>query len=196
VPVENACSASLDTLLTGPSPAVLTTYRKDGTALVSPVWFRWHDSAFEVVIAEGDIKLQHLARDPRCALVVFEANPPFRGVEARGVAQLIECDVTPLRVEIAGRYLGANDGARFAAQRVDNPGVLLRIAAESTRVWDLSDVDGKVGCADPTRPAGSRYLISGETAIPTWQPSARKCARAYGWEHRRRVGARILRQAV
>ena len=42
-------------LLEAPSPAVLTTYRKDGSAHVSPVWFRWSEGAFEVVIAEGDL---------------------------------------------------------------------------------------------------------------------------------------------
>jgi len=61
----------LRSLIDAPSPAVLTTYRKDGSANVSPVWFRWHGGAFEVVIAHGDVKLKHLARDPRCALLVF-----------------------------------------------------------------------------------------------------------------------------
>jgi PPOX class probable F420-dependent enzyme len=81
-------------LLQAPSPAVLTTYRQDGSALVTPVWFRFADGAFEVMIAEGDVKLRHLRRDPRCALLVFEAVRPFRGIEARGVAELIEGDVT------------------------------------------------------------------------------------------------------
>jgi len=127
-------------LLEAPSPAVLTTYRKDSSASVSPVWFRWRDGAFEVVVAKGDLKLRHLARDPRCALVVFEAVRPFRGVEVRGVAELIECDVTELRAAIAGRYLGADDGARFAAERRSKPGVLLRLVADSPRVWDLSGI--------------------------------------------------------
>ena len=39
-------------LLDAPSPAVLTTYRQDGSALVTPVWFRFTDDAFEVAIAE------------------------------------------------------------------------------------------------------------------------------------------------
>lgn len=127
-------------LLEGPSPAVLTTYRKDGSANVSPVWFRWVEGAFDVVIAEGDVKLRHLARDPRCALLVFEAVPPFRGVEVRGTGELVECDVTPLRADISGRYLGASDGERFAAERRSKPGVLLRLAASEPRVWDLSKI--------------------------------------------------------
>jgi PPOX class probable F420-dependent enzyme len=128
------------TLLEAPSPAVLTTYRKDGGALVSPVWFCWSDGAFEVVIAKGDLKLRHLERDPRCILVVFESVRPFRGVEARGVAELVEGDVGEARAAIAGRYLGAEDGARFAAERSSRPGVLLRLTPDEPRVWDLSGI--------------------------------------------------------
>lgn len=127
-------------LLEAPSPAVLTTYRRDGSALVTPVWFRWSDGAFEVVIAEGDVKLRHLARDPRCVLVVFEAVRPFRGIEVRSVAELVEGDVTPARVAIARRYLGAPDGGRFAAERRSKPGVLLRLVPDEPRVWDLSGI--------------------------------------------------------
>ncbi len=59
-----------------------------------------------LVIARGDVKLRHLARDPRCALVIFEAVVPFRGVEVRGVATLNDRDVTEVRRSIAQRYLG------------------------------------------------------------------------------------------
>ncbi len=96
---------------------MLTTYRKDGTALVSPVWFRWSEESFEVVIAEDDVKLKHVARDPRVVLVVFEAVRPFRGVEARGEASLWRGDVTEARKSIASRYLGGAAGEQFAARR-------------------------------------------------------------------------------
>lgn len=131
---------SVRSLLEGPSPAVLTTYRKDGSALVTPVWFRWTGEAFEVVIAEGDGKLRHLARDPRCGLLVFEAVPPFRGVEVRGVPELIERDVTEERIATAGRYLGEEGGRRFAAARKSPKGVLLRLMPDDPRVWDLSAI--------------------------------------------------------
>src|SRR6266550_3281054 len=116
------------------------TYRKDGSANVSPVWFRWHDDVFEVVIALGDVKLKHLARDPRCALVVFEAVPPFRGLEVRGMPERIHRDVTPEREALAGRYLGEDGGRVFAAQRRAKPGVLLRLVPDNPRVWDLSAI--------------------------------------------------------
>ena len=60
------------------------------------------------------MKLRHLARDPRCVLVVFEAVRPFRGVEVRGVAELIGGDdVASARTAIAGRHLGVGDGERL-----------------------------------------------------------------------------------
>lgn len=128
------------TLLEAPSPAVLTTYRADGCVLVSPVWYRWATGTFEVVVAEGDVKLRHLARDPRCVLVVFESVAPFRGVEVRGIPELVEGDVTAAREAIAGRYLGAERGKRFAAERRSKPGVLLRLNATEPRVWSLSAI--------------------------------------------------------
>ena len=130
---------SVRPLLEAPSAAVLTTYRRDGTALVSPVWFRFAGGVFEVVIAEDDIKLVHLNRDPRCSLVVFESVPPFRGVEVRGAPELVWRDVTAVRTAIACRYLGEETGRRFAEQR-SVPGVLLRLVPISPRVWDLSAI--------------------------------------------------------
>jgi PPOX class probable F420-dependent enzyme len=128
----------MQTLLEAASPAVLTTYRKDASALVTPVWFRWDGEAFRVVIAKGDVKLAHLSRDPRCTLVVFETVPPFRGIEVRSEPELIDHDVTDERIQIAGRYLGAERGRRYAELRKSKPGVLLRLVPDEPRVWDLS----------------------------------------------------------
>ncbi len=127
-------------LLEGPSPAVLSTYREDGSALVSPVWFRWIDGSFEIVILEGDVKLRHLERDPRCGLVVFEAVPPFRGVEVVGAGELSSGDVAGVRAAIAARYLGAERGRRFVEARRDRPGVVLRLPVDEPRAWDLAAI--------------------------------------------------------
>ncbi len=106
--------------------------------MTTPVWFRYHDNAFEVVLAEGDVKRRHLARTPSCILVVFETVPPFRGVEIKGDPELREGDVTAVREVIAGRYLTAERGRRFAASRRSPRGTLLRLESHSSRVWDLA----------------------------------------------------------
>jgi PPOX class probable F420-dependent enzyme len=123
-------------LLEAASPAVLTTCRPDGRAQVSPVWFRVNGDAFEVVIAAGDRKPAYLERDPRCVLLVFETTPPFRGVEVRAEATLGTDGVAEARLAIASRYLGADQGRRFAEQRGDR-GFVLRLPVGHARTWDL-----------------------------------------------------------
>jgi len=135
VPTLEHCRSMLEAA----SPAVLTTYRRDGSALTSPVWYRWTGAQFEVVVASDDVKVEHLTRDPRCILVVFEVSRPFRGVEVRGEAELHRGDVTEPRTAIAYRYLGAAAGERFAAGRASEA-VLVRLGAEGARVWDLARI--------------------------------------------------------
>jgi hypothetical protein len=59
--------------------AVLATYRRDGTVLLSPVWHEWRDGGFHVVTGSRDVKAAHLRRDPRASIVVCEHCPPYRG---------------------------------------------------------------------------------------------------------------------
>jgi PPOX class probable F420-dependent enzyme len=126
-------------LLESAAPASLAVYRPDGTVHLSPVWFRWTGEAFEVVIAADDGKLRHLAHDPRASLLVFEAVPPFRGVEVHGVATLRTDDVTGARRAIATRYIGSA-GAEALVQRRGDTGVVLSLRPESPRVWDLREL--------------------------------------------------------
>ena len=127
-------------LLEAPSPAVLTTYRKDGTAVASPVWFRFQGDSFEVVIAENDVKLRHLAARPECELLVFETVPPFRGMRVRSDQPILTRDgAQQARQDIASRYLGEKRGKRFAAERTST-GILLRLPADHAKAWDLNAI--------------------------------------------------------
>src|SRR5438270_83357 len=96
----------LGDLLELPLVAVLATYRRDGTVLLSPVWHEWVDGGFNVVTGSRDVKAQHMRRDPRAGIVVCADAPPYRGIELRTVPQLtmLEDDATVRR--IATRYLG------------------------------------------------------------------------------------------
>jgi PPOX class probable F420-dependent enzyme len=135
----DAWSRDSEGLLDRPAPAVLMTYRKDGTASVSPVWFRFHEHALEVVIAEGDPKLRYLERVPECSLMVFETEPPFRGVTVEGSPLLEPDEGDRVRVAIASRYLGKEKARRFVEQR-QNSGLVLRVIATRVKEWDLSAI--------------------------------------------------------
>ena len=132
--------SELSAFLDSPAPAVLTTYRKDASALTTPVWFRFNDNRFEVVIAVTDVKLKHLQRDPRCLLVIFEAVAPFRGVEVRGEAQIDDGPdaVRSARRSIARRYLGERAGDAFTAARA--AAVVISLDAAGARSWDLTAI--------------------------------------------------------
>lgn len=128
----------LGDLLEQPLVAVLATYRRDGTVLLSPVWHRWHDGGFDVVTDRGGIKEQHLRHDPRASVLVYEHAPPYRGIEVSGEARL-ESSGEAFRA-IAIRYLGQEAGTAYAEQAMDE--TLVRLEPGRVRAWDFADQYG------------------------------------------------------
>jgi PPOX class probable F420-dependent enzyme len=128
----------LGDLLDGPAAAVLATYRGDGSALLSPVWFRWDGTAFEITLAAGDHKIRQIERDPRVVLTVFEPKPPFRGLELRCSAQMHREGVFEARRNIASKYVGVERGLAFAEKSGDT-GFVLRLEPGEVRAWDFAD---------------------------------------------------------
>jgi PPOX class probable F420-dependent enzyme len=117
--------------------AVLATYRRDGTVLLSPVWHEWRDGGFQVVTGGHDVKAAHLRRDPRASIVVCEHTPPYRGVELRCQARLVTAAVGDAVKRIASRYLGAEAGAAYAESAGDD--LLIRLQPGDLRAWDFAD---------------------------------------------------------
>ena len=125
-------------LLVKPSPAVVTVYRPDGEAVVSPVWFRVSGEWLEFVVAATDSKLEYLRADPRCIVLIFETVRPFGGLRIRANADIVRDENSAARREIAARYLGNVDGARYADVGRRPPGFVVRLPVAAARSWDLS----------------------------------------------------------
>ncbi len=115
--------------------ATLATVRKDGTILLSPIWFIWEDGGFTLGMAAGDGKLKHLERDPRVTIVVAEDAFPYRGFEMRGIARTVDLPYGPAMRGIATRYVG-REAADFYS---DERGTVVRIEPGETRGWDFRD---------------------------------------------------------
>ena len=112
-------------------------YRRDGTALLSPVWHEWRDNGFNVVTGTRDVKAGHLRRDPRASIVVCDDSPPYRGLELRARVRLsVPEDRSTLR-QIATRYLGPEAGERYAETSGDD--LLIRLEPGELRAWDFAD---------------------------------------------------------
>jgi PPOX class probable F420-dependent enzyme len=125
----------LGDLLELPLLAVLATYRRDGTVLLSPVWHEWRDNCFSVVTGSRDVKVGHLRRDPRASIVVCEDGPPNRGLELRAKVRTLEDRSIVLR--IATRFLGPEEGQRYA--EVSGDDLLIRLEPGELRAWDFAD---------------------------------------------------------
>jgi len=127
----------LGDLLVLPFVAVLATYRRDGTVLLSPVWHEWGDNGFNVVTGARDVKAGHLRRDPRASIVVCDDDPPYRGLELRASARLSTPEDQSILRRIATRYLGPEAGERYAETSGD--GLLIRLEPGEVRAWDFAD---------------------------------------------------------
>lgn len=119
-----------------PLLAVLATYRRDGTVLLSPVWHEWRDGGFDVVTGGHGVKAAHLRRDPRASIVVCEHTPPYRGVEVRCHARLVTAAAGDAVRRIASRYLGAEAGAAYAEKAGDD--LVIRLEPGDLRAWDFA----------------------------------------------------------
>lgn len=117
--------------------AVLATYRRDGSVLLSPVWHEWRDGGFHVVTGSSDVKAAHLRRDSRASIVVCEHTPPYRGVEVRCNALLVTEGVGDAVTRIASRYLGREAGAAYAESGGDD--LIIRLEPGDLRAWDFAD---------------------------------------------------------
>jgi len=131
--------AELGELLELPLLAVLATYRRDGTVLLSPVWHEWIDDGFNVASRSDDVKVRHLQRNPRANIVVCESALPYRGIELRATVELMDGDQDVVR-RIARRYLGKEAGDAYVASGEDD--VLLRLEPGELRAWDFADDSG------------------------------------------------------
>jgi PPOX class probable F420-dependent enzyme len=127
----------LGDLLERPYCAVLSTHRPDGSVLLSPVWHEWRDGGFNICVPLGDIKLEHLARDPRATVVVFDHSWPGRGFEVRGVATMAAEGRGEIGRRLSVRYLGPRNGNAYADRL--GPGAVVRLEPGTVRAWDFVD---------------------------------------------------------
>ena len=115
----------LGDLLELPLVAVLATYRRDGTVLLSPVWHEWRDNGFNVVTGPRDVKagtsVEIRARASSFARMALR----YRGLELRARAGLSMPEDQSILRRIATHYLGPEAGDRYAETAADN--LLIRL---------------------------------------------------------------------
>lgn len=93
-------------LLDGKNFATIATLNADGSPHTSLVWFVRDGDSVLFSTTAGRKKGRNLARDPRLSLTVFDMENPYRSVDVRGTAELIEDPEPALPRRLSQRYLG------------------------------------------------------------------------------------------
>ncbi|MCX4781842.1 PPOX class F420-dependent oxidoreductase [Streptomyces sp. NBC_01264] len=98
-------------LLDGRNFATVATLNRDGGPQTSVVWIVREGDAVLFSTTAGRQKARNLARDPRISLTVYDTANPYRSVDIRGTAELIDDEEKALPRELSQKYLGEDPPA-------------------------------------------------------------------------------------
>ena len=119
--------ASFD-LFDRPNYAVVATLLPDGSPQATVVWIeRDGDEAVVFNTERGRSKPANLERDPRVAVTVIDMANPYRYVQVRGRATLVDEGAKEHIDTLARKYTGAG----YKAHRADRARVIVRVEPES-----------------------------------------------------------------
>jgi PPOX class probable F420-dependent enzyme len=93
-------------LLDGKNFATVATLNPDGGPQTSLVWIQREGDTVAFSSTSDRRKVRNLSRDPRISLTVFDLANPYRTVEIRGVAELVEDEGRVLQRAVSHKYLG------------------------------------------------------------------------------------------
>ncbi|MET8991782.1 PPOX class F420-dependent oxidoreductase [Nonomuraea wenchangensis] len=93
-------------LLEGTNFATVATLGPDGAPQTSVVWIERDGDTVLFSTTAGRQKAKNLARDPRISLTVYDTENPYRSVDIRGTAELIEDREKALPRRLSQKYLG------------------------------------------------------------------------------------------
>ncbi|MGZ4380165.1 MAG: PPOX class F420-dependent oxidoreductase [Gaiellaceae bacterium] len=128
-------------LMEGTRTAKLAVVRKDGSPLVTPVWFLVeNDGTIVFTTGKSTVKGRALERDPRVSLCVEDDRPPFAFVRVDGVAELSEDpgELQEYATRIAERYMGKERAQEFG-ERNGAPGEIV-VRVRMTHVVGQADL--------------------------------------------------------
>jgi PPOX class probable F420-dependent enzyme len=109
-----------DVFLSKANPAVIATIRKDGSPHSVATWYDWQDGRIMLNMDARRIRLDHIRRDPRVALTVFDSKD--WEVHLSLLGQVVEIrddsrleDVDRLAMHYTTRPFSERDRARVTA---------------------------------------------------------------------------------
>ena len=106
--------------LENPRLADLATVRPDGSPHVAPVWYDYDGTVFRVLVDPTAIKIRNARRNDRVAMSIPTHEPPYAYVLVNGTAKISEEEYWPLLQRMSVRYLGKEEGERYARKTYED----------------------------------------------------------------------------
>jgi PPOX class probable F420-dependent enzyme len=120
-------------LLDPPRVGTLGTTNPDGTPLLTPIWYARDGDEIWLVIGPKSLKARNIRRDPRVMFVVMdESGYNYVTIQGRARLESGECGAKPRAMAI--RYLGEEEGRRFAQRSYIAEEIVCRITPEKLRL--------------------------------------------------------------
>lgn len=127
-----------------PKYANLTTFRKSGEPVPTPVWFAMVDGRVYVQTGVDSGKVKRIRNDPRVLLTPSTPRGKPRGADVEGVARVVEGEELPrARAALSGRYRKETAFARLFGALKEFDG------SPTLEIRPAADPEG----AEPPRPA-------------------------------------------
>ncbi len=117
-------------LLAGTRTAKVAVVRRDGSPLVTPVWFLPdEDGSIMFETGRSSVKGRALSRDPRVSICVEDDEPPFGFVRVDGIAELSDDpdELLSWTIRIAARYMGDGRAEEFGRRNAAPSEMLVRV---------------------------------------------------------------------
>jgi PPOX class probable F420-dependent enzyme len=117
-------------LLAGTRTAKVAVVRRDGSPLVTPVWFLAdEDGSLIFETGRSSVKGRALSRDPRVSICVEDDEPPFGFVRVDGIAELSDDhdELLSWTIKIAARYMGDDRAEEFGRRNAAPSEMLVRV---------------------------------------------------------------------
>ncbi|MBI4338031.1 MAG: PPOX class F420-dependent oxidoreductase [Chloroflexi bacterium] len=115
-----------------PLLAVLATVNRDGSPQLTPVWYDFDGTYFNITTVDGRVKVRNLRRDSRAVLCVVDTTSGFgQPMIVRGRAEFTPEGAAEKFRSHARFYRGKDRAEPYATQTLArNPRLVLRITPE------------------------------------------------------------------
>jgi PPOX class probable F420-dependent enzyme len=110
--------------------AFVATTMPDGTPQVTPVWIDYDGQYVIFNTAIGRVKERNLREHPTVAIAILDPDNPYRYVQIRGRAELIEPGADAHIDKMAKKYLGVD---KYPYRRQSERRIIVRVTPEQVQ---------------------------------------------------------------